>query len=147
MQTSLRPGGPTLTLPDYWAPLGTLPDDPPDARAVTITFRDGATGFLMMHPIPPDEAKPLDQQDLIDRLRGADEALADQAGRRALQIRNGFDEGDLTGPRESLVYEIAQRHTRLQEPPKGDPIAIARFAKEVSGSLGECRRTWWSSFE
>ena len=141
MQTSLRPGGPTLTLPDYWAPLGTLPDDPPDARAVTITVRDGATGFLMVHPIPPDEAKPLDQQDLIDRLRGADEALADQAGRRALQIRNGFDEGDLTGPRESLVCEIAQRHTRLQEPTKGHPTATARFAKEVPGSLGECRRT------
>lgn len=24
-------------------------------------------------------------------------------GERTLQIRNGFDEGDLTGPRESLV--------------------------------------------
>lgn len=63
------------------------------------------------------------------------------ASERTLQIRNGFDEGDLTGPRESLVCEIAQRHTRLQEPTKGHPTAIARFAKEVPGSLGECRRT------
>ena len=62
-------------------------------------------------------------------------------GERTLQIRNGFDEGDLTGPRESLVYEIAQRRNMLQEPTKGDPTAIARFAKEVPGSLGECRRT------
>ena len=147
MQTSLRPGGPTLTLPDYWAPLGTLPDDPPDARAVTFTFRDGATGFLMVHPIPPDEAKPLDQQDLIDSLRGANEALAGQAGKRTLQIRNGFDEGNLTGTRESFVYEIAQRRNMLQAPTEGDPTAIARVAKEAPGSLGECRRTRRSSFE
>ena len=169
MQTSLRPGGPSLTLPDYWQPLRALPDDPPDTRAFAFTFRDGATGSAMMNPIPPDEAMPLDQKESIDGLRGRRGPRRPSrphrrrcprtasgihynlplhlVGEPTLQVRNGFDEGDLTGPRESLVYEIAQRHTRLQEPPKGDPIAIARFAKEVSGSLGECRRTWWSSFE
>ena len=59
MQTSLWPGGPTLTLPDYWQPLGTLPDDPPGTQVFAFKFGDGATGSLMMHPIPPDEAMRL----------------------------------------------------------------------------------------
>ena len=160
MQTSLWPGGPTLTLPDYWQPLWTLPDDPPDTQVLACKFDDGATGSLIMHPIPPDEAMPLDQQELIDGLRGAHEVLAGQAGLidvdaartasgtpyvyslmkipgehrgihynltlhlvgdRTLQIRSGFDEGDVTGMREAFVYEIAQRRNMLHERTPGDP--------------------------
>lgn len=80
MQTSLWPDGPTLTLPDYWQPLGTLPDDPPDTQVFAFKFTDGANGSLIMHPIPPNKAMPLSQQELIDGLRGAREVLAGQAG-------------------------------------------------------------------
>lgn len=160
MRTSLWPGGPTLELADYWQPLRTLPDDPPDTRASAFEIRDGATGFLMMHPIPPNEAMPLDQQEVIDGLRCADEVLAGQAGlidvdsartasrtpyvyslmkipgehrgihynltlhlvgERTLQIRGGFDEGDLTGTREAVIYEMAHRHNMLHESTSDDP--------------------------
>lgn len=160
MQTILWPDGPTLTLPDYWQPLKTLPDDPPDTQAFAFKFRDGATGFLMMHTIPPHQAMPLDQHALIDGLRTADEVLAGEAGfidvdaartasglpyvyslmkipgehrgvhynltlhlvgERTLQIRSGFDEGDVTGMREAVVYEMAQRHNMLHEPTPDDP--------------------------
>jgi hypothetical protein len=137
-----------------------LPDDPPDTQAFAFKFSDGVTGFLMMHPIPPNEAMPLDQQELIDGLRFADEVLAGQVGLidvdaartasgipyvyslmkipgehrgihyklalhlvsdRTLQIRSGFDEGDLTGTREAVVHEMAQRHNMLHEPTPDDP--------------------------
>jgi len=159
METSLWPGGPTLTLPDYWQSLRTLPDDPPDTQVFAFQFDDGATGFLMMHPIPPNEAMPLDQQELIDGLRGAREVLAGQAGLvdvdtartasgipyvyslmkipgehrgihynltlhlvgdRTLQIRSGFDEGDVTGMREAFVYEMARHRNMLHEPTPDD---------------------------
>ncbi|MDV3136669.1 hypothetical protein [Mycobacterium sp. 29Ha] len=42
-------------------------------------------------------------------------------GERTLQIRGHFDEGDLTGTREAIVYEMAQRHNMLHEPTAGDP--------------------------
>ena len=160
MQTSLWPGGPTLTLPDYWRPLRTLPHDPPDTQVFAFKFSNGATGSLKMHPIPPDEAMPLDQQELIDDLRRADEVLAGQAGLidvdaartasgipyvyslmkipgehrgihynltlhlvgdRTLQIWSGFDEGDVTGIREAVGYEMALHNNMLHEPTPDDP--------------------------
>jgi hypothetical protein len=160
MQISLWAGGPTLELADHWQPLRTLPDDPTDAQAFAFKFGDGAAGVLMMHPIPQNRAMPLDQQELIDGMRGANEVLSGQAGiidvdaartasgipyvyslmkipgehhgihynltlhlvgDQTLQIRSGFDEGDLTGMREAFVYEMAQRRDMLQEATEDDP--------------------------
>lgn len=39
MQTSLWPGEPTLTLPDYRQPLGMLPEDPPDTQVLRFVRR------------------------------------------------------------------------------------------------------------
>lgn len=160
MQIRLWSGGPTLELAGHWQPLRTLPDDPADMQAFGCTLGGGATGFLMMHTIPPNGAMPLDQQAVIDGLRGASEVTAGEAGlidvdvaqttsgipyiyslmkipgdpsgihynltlhlvgERTLQIRGGFDEGDLTGTREAFVYELAKRHNMLHEPAEDDP--------------------------
>lgn len=80
MQISMWPGGPILELADHWQPLRTTADDPPDMRVFGFKLRDGASGLLMMHSIPADEAMPLNRQELIDDLRGASEVIAGQAG-------------------------------------------------------------------
>ena len=42
-------------------------------------------------------------------------------GERPMQIRGHFDEGDVTGTREAVVYEMARRHNMLHEPTAEDP--------------------------
>lgn len=42
-------------------------------------------------------------------------------GERVMQIRGHFDEGTVTGMREAVVYEMAQRHNMLREPTQDDP--------------------------
>lgn len=80
MEISLWPGGPTLELADHWQPMRTLPDDPPDMQVFGFQLRDGESGFLRMHTIPPNQAMPLNRQAVIDGLRGASEVIAGQAG-------------------------------------------------------------------
>jgi hypothetical protein len=42
-------------------------------------------------------------------------------GERVMQIRGHFDEGTVTGMREAVVYEMAQRSNMLREPTEDDP--------------------------
>ena len=160
MHISLWSGGPSFELDEHWQPMRTLPDDPPDMQVFGCQFRDGASGFLRMHTIPPDEAMPLERQKVIDGLRGAPPVIAGQAGlidvdatrtasgipyvyslmkipaehngvhynltlhlvgERTLQVQGNFDEGDLTGTRESFVHEMAQRGNMLRETTADDP--------------------------
>ncbi|MBX7433784.1 hypothetical protein JDV09_16955 [Mycobacterium sp. Y57] len=80
MKIRLWSGGPALSLPDHWQPLRTLPDDPADTHAFGFKLSAGETGFLMIHTIAPHETMPLDQQRVIDGLRGAPEVTAGRAG-------------------------------------------------------------------
>ena len=41
-------------------------------------------------------------------------------GDRPMQIRGHFDEGEVTGTREAVVYEMARRHDMLHEPTAED---------------------------
>lgn len=154
------PGGPTLQVADRWQPLRTMPDDPPNMKVFAFKLSDGTTGLLMMHSIPPGEAMPLDEQELIDDLRSGPEVIGGQAGfidvdvahtasgipyvyslmkipidpsgvhynltlhllgDHPFQIRGHFDEGNPTGMRDAVVYEMAQRQNMLREPTQDDP--------------------------
>ena len=74
MQISLWSGGPTLRLADHWQPFRTLPSDPADARSIGYKFTDGTIGVVTIHATPPEVALPLDQQEVIDCLRGSPDA-------------------------------------------------------------------------
>ena len=90
MRISMWPGGPTLGLADHWQPMRTLPDDPSDMQVFGFQLRDGASGFLMMHTIPPDEAMPVDQQAVIDGRLGKGLSGLSEVGGSVHSNEQGF---------------------------------------------------------
>lgn len=80
MRVNLWGGGPALALADYWQLGKALPDDPPGTQAFGYLFSDDATGTVTTQPYPAEYAMPLDKEQMIDGLLGADAVVAGQAG-------------------------------------------------------------------
>lgn len=108
MQVPLWSGGPTLELADYWQQSRLLPDDPPGTQAFGYLFSDDTTGTVTTQPYPPDYAMPLDKDQLIDGLLGADAVVAGQAALVEVNV-------EVTASGVAYVYSLM----KIKQEPSG----------------------------
>lgn len=95
--------GAKLTLPDSYFPMRPMPDDPPHSLPLGMETT-GTTCFLMVMPIPSEQAMPYDgPKDVID---GIHDALAEDQG--LVEVGEGMA---ASGAR--LIYSVVKTAVEL----------------------------------
>ncbi len=77
-------GGATVSIPDYYQVVDSIPDDPPASTPI-MTQTSMGTAFVLLYPMPSEHAMPPgDARSMIDGVRAS---LADDQG--IVQVENG----------------------------------------------------------